>query len=128
MNKQELRAIMLIVNKLGWNDMPAEWCINNIINMVTWQQDAEIMTYGECDDFEETLLSLATWDTETIDDVYQGMVMTEVQEMSEFLGHYNIADTVTFYNKIWDKQYVDQMDYEDEMYWAWYDTMMSLRY
>lgn len=66
MSPQELTAIMLIVNKLGWNDKPAAQTIQIIKQMVNNQISLELDCIGESDDFEETLLSLATWDKEDI--------------------------------------------------------------
>lgn len=130
MNKQELQAICLIVNKLGWNDMPAERAINTINKMIKYEQNEELVLYGECLDDYTILLSIAAWDEEKLFWLQEDTILTEVWNMCEFLGcsEVQLTNTVTFYNKIWDKQYVDQMDYEEEMYWAWYDTMMSLRY
>lgn len=66
MNAAELRAMCLIANKLGWNGKPAIEIINKIHQMVLNQQALELDTVGECDDFEETLLSIATWDFDKI--------------------------------------------------------------
>lgn len=85
MNKQELQAICLIVNKLGWNDMPAVECLKQIKQMVKNQQSLELDTIGECDDEEETLLSIAIWNADKIAstvfvDSYQAMVAWEKYE------------------------------------------------
>lgn len=58
MNKEQLRAMLLIAKKLGWNGKPAAWCINTINDMVTEKQCKELAVHGDCDDYEETLLSL----------------------------------------------------------------------
>ena len=79
MNKQEFSAIMLIVKKLDWNDMPVTEACERIKQMIENQQSLELDTVGECDDEEETLLSIATWDADRIEstmfvDSYQSMV------------------------------------------------------
>ena len=125
MNKQELQAICLIVNKLGWNDMPVEKVINNIIEIVRYQQNAELKLFGDCDDFEESLLSMATWNHETLMNIHVDVVMTEVYNMCEFLGcdGPTFIDTVAFYNSVWDEQMVEEEDMayeaimEAERYW-----------
>ena len=85
MNKQELQAICLIVNKLGWNDRPVTEVCNNINQMVRNQQALELDCVGECGDFEETLLSIATWNVDKIAstmfvDSYQSMGAWEKYE------------------------------------------------
>ena len=91
MNKAELRAITLIVKKLGWNDMPAVEVIPTIEKMVANQQALELDCVGECDDFEETLLSLALQDIDKIYSTqyvssYTDMVMWEAKEFSDTMG------------------------------------------
>ena len=66
MNHDELKALMLIVKKLSWNDKPALEVIETITQMVRNQQSLELDTVGECDDFEKTLLSMATWSVDKI--------------------------------------------------------------
>ena len=62
MNKQELRAMLLIAKKLHWNGKPAEMVILTIKDMVIEQQYIEMARYNDCDGAEETLLSMGTWE------------------------------------------------------------------
>ena len=66
MNRAEMKALLMIVKKLSWNDKPALQVIEAITQMVRNQQALELDTVGECDDFEETLLTMATWSSERI--------------------------------------------------------------
>ena len=61
-----MKAMLSIVKKLGWNDKPAVEVINSIDKMVSNQQALELDTVGECDDREETLLSIALWDKDKL--------------------------------------------------------------
>ena len=63
MNKQELRAIMLIAKKLHWNGKPVEMVIETIQQMIVAKQCQELADCGDCDDEEETLLSIAMMET-----------------------------------------------------------------
>ena len=64
-NKAELKAMQLIAKKLNWHK-PVVETIETITKMVRNQQAKELDCVGECDDFEETLLSLALCDTDKI--------------------------------------------------------------
>ena len=81
MNKQELRAVTLIVKKLGWNDMPAAVAIPAIQRMV----DNNIAVGADCcdviDDSEDTLLSIATWDPATI---WMGLFISDYQSLHDY--------------------------------------------
>lgn len=60
MNKAELRAIALIVKKLGWNDMPAAVALEAIQRMVNNDIAISLDCCGFQDDPEDALLSIAT--------------------------------------------------------------------
>lgn len=66
MNRVELQALMKIVKKLDWNDMPVCECVERVTQMVKNQQALVLDCVGECDDFEKTLLSIALWDKDKI--------------------------------------------------------------
>lgn len=84
MNKQELSAMCLIANKLGWNGKPACEVITNIKQMVLNQQSLELDTVGECDDEEETLLSIALWDA---DKIFSTQYVNDYQSLAEWNYH-----------------------------------------
>jgi len=91
MNKAEMKAMLSIVKKLGWNDKPAVEVINSISKMVSNQQSLELDTIGECDDREETLLSIALWDKDKIISTmyvsdYISLVMWGVECFKEDMG------------------------------------------
>lgn len=62
MNKQEFKAIKMIAEKLNWKSVN----FATIKKMVRNQQALELDTVGECNDEEETLLSIALWDKDKI--------------------------------------------------------------
>jgi hypothetical protein len=64
-NKAELKAMQMIASKLNWHK-PAYETVETIYKMVCNQQALELDCVGECDDFEETLLSMALWDADKI--------------------------------------------------------------
>lgn len=64
-NANELKAMQIIASKLNWHK-PADETVETIIKMVRNQQSLELDCIGECDDFEETLLSLALWNADKI--------------------------------------------------------------
>ena len=66
MNKAELKAISTIADKLNWKNKPVMEVCETINQMVRNQQALELDTIGECDDEEETLLSIALWDANKI--------------------------------------------------------------
>jgi len=66
MNKNEFKAIMLIASKMNWWNKSVECVIETINQMVMNDQALGLDCCGECDDYEETLLSIATWDIDKI--------------------------------------------------------------
>lgn len=64
-NQNELKAMLMIAKKLGWHK-PASETLEIINQMVRNQQSLELDTVGECDDYEETLLSMALWSADKI--------------------------------------------------------------
>lgn len=67
MNKQEFKAISMIARKMNWQNKPVIEVCEIINQMVRNQQALELDCIGECDDYEETLLSIATWDASKVD-------------------------------------------------------------
>jgi len=81
-NKAELKAMQIIADKLNWHK-PVDATVETITKMVSNQQALELDCIGECDDFEETLLSIALWDKDKITSTlyvndYESLVMWEV--------------------------------------------------
>lgn len=64
-NKAELKAMQIIAAKLNWHK-PVDETVETICRMVSNQQALELDCIGECDGFEETLLSVALWDADKI--------------------------------------------------------------
>lgn len=86
MNKQELRAITLIVKKLGWNDMPATVAIPAIQRMVNNEIAVTLDCCGTHESEEETLLTIASWNTEQI---WVSLFINDYQSMhDESLHHW----------------------------------------
>ena len=91
MNKAELKAINMIAEKMDWQNKPVECVIETIKQMIRNQQALEIDTVGECDDEEETLLSIALWDKDKITSTmyvsdYESLVMWGVECFKETMG------------------------------------------
>ena len=87
MNRAEFKAILAIAKKLGWKSVNFE----TISQMVRNQQALEMDTVGECDGFEETLLSIALWDRDKIVSTmyvndYTSLVMWGVECFKEDMG------------------------------------------
>jgi hypothetical protein len=64
-NKAELVAMQMIAGKMNWHK-PVDETVETIYKMVSNQQALELDCVGECDGFEETLLSIALWDADKI--------------------------------------------------------------
>ena len=64
-NKAELTAMQMIADKLNWHKLVDE-TVKTICKMVSNQQALELDCVGECDGFEETLLSMALWNADKI--------------------------------------------------------------
>ena len=91
MNKAEFKAIQIIAQKMNWQQKPVSETIETIKQMVRNQQALELDTVGECDDEEETLLSIALWDKDKITSTmyvssYQDLVMWGVECFKEDMG------------------------------------------
>lgn len=91
MNKAELKAIQMIANKMNWGQKPVSEALETISTMVKNQQALELDTVGECDDYEETLLSIALWDKDRITSTmyvsdYESLVMWNVECFKEDMG------------------------------------------
>lgn len=66
MNKNEFKAISMIAKKMNWQNKPVECVIETVNQMVMNNQALGLDCCGECDDYEETLLSIATWNIDKI--------------------------------------------------------------
>ena len=89
-NANELKAMQMIARKLNWHK-PADQTIEIINQMVRNQQALELDTIGECDDYEETLLSIALWNADKIVSTqyvssYQDLVMWGVYCFCDDMG------------------------------------------
>ena len=97
-NKAELKAMQIIASKLNWNK-PVYETVETITKMVHNQQAMELDCVGECDDFEETLLSMALWNKDKITSTmyvsdYESLVMRDVECFKEDMGLDSEALTV----------------------------------
>ena len=66
MNKNEFKAIQMIAKKMNWQNKPVECVMETINQMVMNDQALGLDTVGECDDYEDTLLSIAVWDIDKL--------------------------------------------------------------
>ena len=136
-NKAELKAMQIIASKLNWNK-PVYETVETITKMVHNQQAMELDCVGECDDFEETLLSLSLWDADKIGstlfiDDYHSLVNYKFNLFLEDMG---ITDEdykamLNYYVNIEPEVFAEEADYEEylvsqtEEYW---DTIYSCMY
>ena len=104
MNKAELKAITMIASKMNWMHKPVCETMETIKKMVSNQQALELDTIGECDDFEETLLSIALWDKERI---------TSTMFVSDY---FSLANWNCYINSGWDD--ITFEDFCAQMYWS----------
>jgi hypothetical protein len=127
-NKAELKAMQIIASKLDWQK-PAYETVETITKMVRNQQALELDTVGECDDFEETLLSIALWNKDVILSTmyvndYESMVMWNVECFCEDMGitASDYANMVTYYNCIQPEIIADEYEAYLEDYYSDYDA------
>ena len=136
-NKAELKAMQIIASKLNWNK-PVYETVETITKMVHNQQAMELDCVGECDDFEETLLSLSLWDADKIGSTlfindYHSLVNYKFNLFLEDMG---ITDEdykamLNYYVNIEPEAFAEEVDYEEylvsqtEEYW---DTIYSCMY
>ena len=131
MNKQEFKAINMIARKMNWQNKPVIECMKTINQMVRNQQALELGCTGECDDYEETLLSIATWDANKIGSTYHSLVDYEYTMFLETMGITNsdyqamldYYDTVALQHGIEDAEYERECEeYEQALYeeYSWY--------
>ena len=121
MNKAEFKAIKMIAEKLQWKQVNFE----TIKQMVRNQQALELDTVGECDDFEETLLSIALWDHDKIASTmyvssYQDLVMWRVYDFCDEMGIQPIdyCNMLTYYNCIEPEIFDEEDTIMEEEYYA----------
>ena len=124
-NKAELKAMQMIASKLNWHK-PAYETVETITKMVRNQQSLELDCVGECDDFEETLLSMALWDadkilsTQFIDD-YFSLLEFKYKLFLEDMGitHDDYEAMLDYYTNISGEAIAADEDYmsADEDYW-----------
>ena len=85
MNKNEFKAINMIARKMNWQNKPVIEVCEIINQMVRNQQALELDCCGVCDNYEETLLSIAALDIDRIGstvivDRYQALIAWETYE------------------------------------------------
>ena len=143
MNRQELRAIALIVKKLGWNDMPATIALEAIQRMVNNDMAVGADCCGVIDDPEDSLLSIALWD---VDKIWMSLFISDYESLhDEALRHWaltyrkdienNMKQGILFVDaceeypipsKEWEWEHYQ--NYLDEMREAYDETIYSLKY
>ena len=120
MNKQEFKAINMIAEKMGWQNKPVMEVCETIKQMVRNQQALELDTVGECDDEEETLLSIALWYKDKITSTmyvsdYESLVMWGVACFCDDMGitEQDFSAMLTW-NSIKDNFLVPEYEMEEE--------------
>ena len=135
-NANELRAMQMIAGKLNWHK-PVDETVETITKMVWNQQSLELDCIGECDDFEETLLSMALWDvdkilsTQFIDD-YFSLVNFKYNLFLEDMGitHEDFQAMQDYYVNISAEAAADEEDYmiecmEEAMFYDMLETQLD---
>jgi hypothetical protein len=143
MNKQEFSAIMLIVKKLGWNDMPATVALEAIQRMINNDIAVGLDCCGVEETQEDSLLTLGTkdanylWsalfvsDYETLNDqVLAHWALTYRPQIEAWmrLGH-SFEDACQEWDipsKEWEWEHYQ--DYLAEMQEVYDETIYSLKY
>jgi len=140
-NYAELVAIQKIASKLDWHK-PVSETLETIHKMVSNQQALELDTVGECDDFEETLLSIALWDRDKIVSTmyvssYIDLVMWGVECFKEDMGLDSKSLTalfdweackLNFLAPEYEAEDIAYEEYLDDCYFAMLETQLSCRY
>lgn len=133
MNKSELKAMLSIAKKLDWNSRPVVEVTETISQMVWNKQSLELDTVGECDDFEDTLLSMSLWDKEV---VLSTLFVSDCQTLficEDFCGDMGITLSylcvmIEYYGRVLSEAIADEMDYEEMMKQNYLDTIYSCMY
>ena len=143
MNKQEFSAIMLIVKKLGWNDMPANVALEAIQRMTNNDIAVGADCCGVIDDSEDSLLSIAAADDDIIwirlfvsdyqtlnDEVLKHWALTYRPQIENWMrSGFSFEDACNGWDipsKEWEWEHYQ--DYLDEMQEAYDETIYSLKY
>ncbi len=137
MNKNEFKAISMIAKKMNWQNKPVECVIETVNQMVMNNQALGLDCCGECDDYEETLLSIATWNIDKIVSCLYTWDYTTHCNYWHFLEETGMSG-IEFH--LWMTEYQDYLaeeyameedayqDYLDDCYWAMVETQLSCRY
>lgn len=143
MNKQEFSAIMLIVKKLDWNDMPATVALEAIQKMLNNDIAVGADCCGIVDDPEDSLLSISLWGADKIwmrlfvsdyqtlnDEALEHWALTYRPQIEAWmrLGH-SFEDACQEWDipsKEWEWEHYQ--DYLAEMQEAYDETIYSLKY
>jgi hypothetical protein len=118
-NKAELKAMQMIASKLNWHK-PAYETVETIYKMVCNQQALELDCVGECDDFEETLLSMALWDADKIGSTlfindYHSLVNYKFNLFLEDMGitHEDYKAMLNYYVNIEPEVFAEEENHSD---------------
>lgn len=107
MNKTELRAITLIVKKLGWNDMPATVAISAIQKMINNDIAISLDCCGFEDEPEDALLSIAT--QRPVDNIWLRLFIDSYETLhDECLKHWALT-----YRPVIEKHMREGMSFEE---------------
>jgi hypothetical protein len=126
MNRQEFKAISRIARKMHWHNKPVIEVCEIINQMVRNQQALELDCTGECDDYEETLLSIATWNNDYHSLIgYEHSLFLETMGITEedYKAMQEYYDTVALQHGIEDAEYERECEeYEQALYeeYSWY--------
>jgi len=141
MNKAEFKAINMIASKLGWQHKPVSEVVEVINQMVMNDQALSLDCCGECDDYEETLLSIATWDIDRIVSCLYTWDYTTLCNYWHFLNETGMSGmefhvwmtTYDQHQQALAEEYELEDELEEDAYYldCWYamlDTQLSCRY
>ena len=135
-NRVELKAMQIIADKLNWHK-PVDETVETITKMVWNEQSLELDCVGECDDFEETLLSMALWDsdkilsTQFIDD-YFSLIEFKYRLFLDDMGitHEDYEAMLDYYVNVSGEALADEEEYilecmEESMFYDMLETQLD---
>jgi len=141
MNKNEFKAINMIAKKMNWQNKPVIEVCETINQMVMNAQALGLDCCGECDDYEDTLLSIAVWDTDKLVSCLYTWDYTTHCDYWHFLKETGMSGmefyvwmtTYDQYQQALAEKYELEDELEEDAYYldCWYamlETQLSCRY
>lgn len=132
-----MKAISIIVEKLGWQDRSAEAVLQDTLLMVHNRQAGMMDCCGECDSFDDELCSLAI---QTADVIVSSLYISDLESscwwnqickdlsVSPMEMHNLIEGTSAVQAEVAAEEEDARLRAEEEALQAWYDPVFTLKY